>query len=77
MPLNCGVGETLEGPLDFKEIKPVHPKWNQLWIFIGRIDTEAPKLWPPDMQNQLIGKPDAGKDGKQNKKRTAEDEMVR
>ena len=29
MLLNCGVGETLESPLDFKEIKPVHPKGNQ------------------------------------------------
>ena len=47
---------TLENPLDCKEIKPVHPKGNQLWIFIGRIDTEAPKLWPPDAKNQLIGK---------------------
>ena len=34
--------------LDFKEIKPVHPKGNQSWIFIGRTDAEAetPILWP-------------------------------
>ena len=57
--------KTLEGPLDNKEIKPVHPKGNQLWIFIGRTDAEAevPILWSPDANSQLIGKdPDTGKD---------------
>ena len=39
--------KTLESPLDWKEIKPVHPKGNQSWIFTGRIDAEAPILWPP------------------------------
>ena len=51
--------------LDSKEIKPVNPKGNQPWIFIGKTDaeSEAPILWPPDAKNQLIGKdPDAGKD---------------
>ena len=44
--------KTLERPLDCKEIKPVHPKGNQLWIFIGRTDAEAeaPILWPPDAE---------------------------
>ena len=54
----------LESPLNFKEIKPVHPKGNQHWIFIGRTDAEAetPILWPPDVKNWLIGKDlDAGK----------------
>ena len=37
MLLNCGVGETLESPLDCKEIQPVHPKGDQSWMFIGRI----------------------------------------
>ena len=48
--------KTLESPLDCKEIKPVNPKGNQSWIFIGRIDAEAeaPKLWPPDAKNWLI-----------------------
>ena len=58
--------KTLESPLDSKEIKPVSPKGNQPWIFIGRTDAEAeaPVLWPPDAKSQLIGKdPDAGKDG--------------
>ena len=40
--------KTLENPLDFKEIKPVNPKENQSWVFIGRTDAEAPILWPPD-----------------------------
>ena len=59
--------KTFESPLDCKEIKPVHPKGNQSWIFIGRIDAEAeaPVLWPPDAKNWLIWKdPDAGKDGR-------------
>ena len=39
----------LESPLDSNEIKPVNPKGNQSWIFIGRTDAEAetPILWPP------------------------------
>ena len=46
-----------------KEIKPVFPKGNQPQILIGRPDTEAPILWPPDTNSQLTGKdPDAGKD---------------
>ena len=68
----------LESPLDSKEIKPVHPKGNQLWIFIGRTDAEAeaPRVWPPDAKSQLIGKdPDAGKDWRQEEK-GAMDEMI-
>ena len=71
---------TPESLLDSKEIKPVNPKGNQPWIFIGRIDPEAevPILWPPDAKSHLTEKdPDAGKDQKQKKKRAAEDEMVR
>ena len=37
-----------ESPLDCKEIKPVNPKGDQSWMFIGRTDAEAPILWPPD-----------------------------
>ena len=62
-----------------KEIKPVNPKGNQPWIFIGRTAAEAetPMLWPPDTKNWLIGKdPDAGKDWRQKGKGTVEDEMV-
>ena len=57
--------KALESSLDCNEIQPVHPKGNQLWIFIGRTDVEVetPILWPPDLKNWLIGKdPDAGKD---------------
>ena len=57
--------KTLESPLDCKEIQPVNPKGNQLWIFIGKTnaEAEAPVLWPPDAKNWLIGKvPDVGKD---------------
>ena len=70
---------TLESPLGFKEIKPVHPKGNQSWIFIGRTDAKAetPTLWPSDVKSWLIGKdPDAGKDWGQEEKGTTEDEMV-
>ena len=59
------LGKTLDSPLDSKEIKPVSPKGNQQWIFIGRMDAEAeaPILWPPDVKSQLLRKdPDAGKD---------------
>ena len=49
MLLNCGVGETLESPLDCKEIQLVHSKGDQSWVFFGRNDTKAetPVLWPP------------------------------
>ena len=71
--------KTLESPLDWKEIKPVHPKGNQTWKFIGRTDAEAetPILWPPDVKSWLIGKdPDTGKDWRREEKGTTEDEMV-
>ena len=50
--------KTLESPLDCKEIKPVNPKGNQSWIFIGRTDAEAeaPILWPPDAKTDLLEK---------------------
>ena len=72
--------KTLASSLDGKKIKPVNPKGNQSWIFIGRTDAEAegPVLWLPDVKSWLIGKdPDAGKDWGQKKKRVEEDEMVR
>ena len=71
--------KTFESPLDWKEIKPVNPKGNQSWIFIGRTDAEAetPIFWPPDAKNRLIGRdPDAGKDWRWEKKGTIENEMV-
>ena len=71
--------KTLESPLDSKEIKPVNPKGNQSWIFIGRTDdeAEAPIFWPSDAKSLLIGKdPDAGKDKRQEEKGRTKDEMV-
>ena len=59
------LGKTLESPLDYKEIQPVHPKGDQSWGVIGRTDAEAetPILRPPDVKSQFLGKdPDAGKD---------------
>ena len=69
--------KTLESPLDCQEIKPVNPKGNKPRIVIGRIDVEAPILWPPDVKNWLLRKdPDAGKDWRQEEEGTTEDEMV-
>ena len=41
--------KTLQSPLDFKEIQPVHPKGDQSWVFIGRTKAETLMLWPPDL----------------------------
>ena len=71
--------KTLENPLDWKEIQPVHPKGDQSWEFIGRTDAEVepPVLWPPDTESQLIWKDlDAGKDWGQEETGMKEDEMA-
>ena len=71
--------KTLKSPLDCKEIQPVHSKGDQSWVFTGRTDVEVetPILWPPDAKSWLIGQdPDPGKDWRQEKKETTEDEMV-
>ena len=68
--------KTLESPLNFKEIQPVHPKGDQSWVSVGRTDVEAetPILWPPDAKNWLIWKdPDVGKDWRQEKGKTGGD----
>ena len=60
--------------------QPVHLKWNQPWVLIGRTDAEAEALilWPPDGKSWLVGKdPDAGKDWRREEEKVAEDEMVR
>ena len=70
--------KTLQSPLDSKEIKPVNPKGNQPWIFIGmtEAEAEAPILWSPDVKSQSTGKdPDAGINWGQEKE-LIEDEMV-
>ena len=71
--------KTLKSPLDYKGIKPVHPKRNQSWIFFGRTDAEAetPIFWSLNVKSWLTGKdPDVGKDWGQEEKGTTEDKMV-
>ena len=71
--------KTLESSLDCKEIKLVNLKGNQPWIFTGRTDAEAeaPIFWPFNAKSPLIWKdPDAGKDSRQEEKRTTGDEFV-
>ena len=71
--------KTLESHLDYK-IKPVNPKGNQSWVFIGRTDAEAdaPLLWTHDVKSRLTGKDlDAGKGWRQKKKGATDNEMVR
>ena len=65
--------------MDSKESKPVNPKENQPWIFIGRTDveTETPVLWPSDTKSWLIWKhPDAGKDWRQEQEGMTEDKIL-
>ena len=71
--------KTLESPLDWKEIQPVHSKGDQSWVFFGRTDAkgETPILWPPHAKSGLIGKDfDAGRDWGQEEKGTSEDKMA-
>ena len=70
---------TLESPLDCKEIQLVYPKGDQSWVFIGRTnaETETPILWPPHTKSSLIGKDtDSWRDWGQEEKGTTEDEMA-
>ena len=72
---NVVLEKTLKSPLNNKEIKPVNPKGNQSWIFIGKTDAEAEALilWSPNAKNWLFGKdPDAGKDWRQEEKGSTE-----
>ena len=72
--------KTLKSPLDCREIKPVNPKENNPWIFIGRnaAEVEAPILLPCNAKHQLIGKgPDAQREWRKKEKRVSEDEMIR
>ena len=79
MLLNCFVGEDSWESLGLQGDQTSNPEGNQSWMFIGRTDAEGetPILWPPDAKNWLIGKDvEAGKDWRQEEKRTTEDEMV-
>ena len=71
--------KTLESPLDYKEIQPVHSKGDQSWVFFGRTDVKAetPIFWPPHIKSWLIGKDsDAGRDCGKEEKEMTEDEMA-
>ena len=71
--------KTLESPLDYKEIQPIHSKGDQSWVFFERTDAKAETavLWPPHAKSWLIGKDsDAGRDWGQEEKGTTEDEMA-
>ena len=71
--------KTLESPLDWKEIQPVHPKGDQFCVFIGGTDVEAetPVLWPPHAKSWFIGKDlDAGRDWGWEEKGMTEDEVI-
>ena len=80
IPLICSVGEeTLQSPLDNKEILLVSPKGNQPWMFIGRTNDEAEAaiLWLSDVKSQLIRKDsDAGEDWSQEEMGMTKDELV-
>ena len=68
--------ETLESPLDSKEIQPVHPKGDQSWVFFGRTvaKAETPILWPPHAKHWKVS--DVGRDWGQEEKGMTEDEMA-
>ena len=71
--------KTLESPLDYKEVQPVHSKGDQPWVFFGRNDAKAetPVLWQPHGKGSLVGKDsDAGRDWGQEEKGTTENEMA-
>ena len=69
--------ETLESPLDCKEIQPVHSKGDWSWMFTGRTDVEAetPILWPPDVRADsfektlILGKTEGRRKGRQRMRR--------
>ena len=70
---------TLKSPLDCKEIRPVHSKRDQPWVFFGRNDAKAetPVLCLPHVKSWLTGKDsDAGRDWGQEEKGTTKDEMA-
>ena len=68
-----------ENPLDSKMIKPVNPKGNEPWVFIGRTDADAevPSFGHLMLKANSLEKTNTGKDSGQEKKRVTEDEMVR
>ena len=69
--------KTLESPLDCKEIKPISPKENQSWTFIGKTDAEAKAPMATCCEEPTNYKDfDDGRDWRQEEKGKTEDEMV-
>ena len=70
--------KTLESPLDFKEMQPVHFKGDQSWVFFGRNDAKAetPVLGHLMRKVDSLEKTDAGRDWGKEEKGTTEDEMA-
>ena len=66
--------ETIESPLGFREIQPVHPKGNESWIFIGRTDGKLKVQYAGHLMQitDLFEDSDAGKDQRWEEKGTAE-----
>ena len=76
MLLNCGAREDSLKSFGLQGDQPINPKGNQPYILRADVEAEVPIVWPPDTKRKLIGKdPDAGKDGRQQEKRAAKDEM--
>ena len=76
MLLNCGIGETLESPLDCKKFQPVHPKGDQSCMFIGRWSWNSNTLATWCKEQLILKDPDAGKDWRLEEKGATKDEMV-
>ena len=70
--------KTLDSPLDFKEIQPVHPKGDKSWVFIGRIMLKLKLQYFGRLMRRVdsFEDPDAGRDWRQEKKGTTEEEMA-
>ena len=68
--------DTLESPLDCKEIQPVHPKGDQSWVFIGRTAVEAETPYFGHLMQRtdsfektlMLGKIEGGRRGRQRMK---------
>ena len=78
MPLNCGVEKTLESPLDCKEIQPVHSEGDQSWVLFEGMMLKLKLQYFGHLMQKVdsLEKTDAGRDWRQEKKGTTEDEMA-
>ena len=78
MPLNCGAEKTLESPLDCKEIQPVHSEGDQSWVLFEGMMLKLKLQYFGHLMQKVdpLEKTDAGRDWRQEKKGTTEDEMA-